>query len=79
MSNTPTKSLAASIREALEDGSYQTITATNRTALIRIGEGDPSRRNAQANAAATLRSAGIAAHHRYRADHGWHIKASAWA
>ena len=79
MSKTTNKPLAASIRETLEDGSYQTITATDRIALIRIGGGDPSRMTAQANAAHTLRSAGINAHHRYRSTHGWHIKATAWA
>ncbi len=79
MENTTDKTLAASIRETLEDGSYETITATNQIALIRIGGGDPSRMTAQANAATTLRSAGINAHHRYRATHGWHIKATVWA
>lgn len=74
-----TPTLAASIREALEDGSYQTFTATDKVAYIQIGGGDPSRQNAQAAGAATLRNAGINAHHLYRAHQGWHIKATAWA
>ncbi len=79
MSKTTHKTLAASIRETLEDGSYETITTTDKVAYIRIGEGDRSRMTAQATAATTLRNAGINAHHLYRSAHGWHIKATAWA
>jgi len=79
MSKTTTKTLAASIRETLEDGSYETITATDRVAIIRIGHGNTERRIAQANAAHTLRSAGINAHILYRSTHGWAIKATVWA
>lgn len=79
MRNTTDKALAASIADALEDGSYETISATDRVAILKIGEGGHTLRNASIIASAALRSAGINAHHRYRSDLGWHIKATAWA
>jgi len=82
MENTTDKSLAASIRETLEDGSYMTITATDKVAYIRIAGADHHlhrSKASQANAATTLRNAGINAHILYRAHHGWHIRATVWA
>ena len=79
MSKTTTKSLAANIRETLEDGSYTTIASTTNATLLKLGDGNPSRRTAHADAAATLRNAGIYAIERYRPAHGWHIIARRWA
>lgn len=87
MRNTTDKTtLAASIADALEDGSYETLAASDngKVAYIRIAGADAtptgwSYQTAQANGAATLRSAGINAHHLYGHATGWHIKATAWA